>query len=184
VGSGKALKFRQMEHMYLDMSRAFVKEQDMEQADELGELPLSAHPNYVTPRGLMLLRERQAQAQRRLEGLGKDAFGVELERARIERELRWLAARIGSALPIAAATQPRDRVAFGASVVLANADSGTVQTYRIVGEDEADPEQGLVSWVSPLAKALHGAKVGDLVSWKRPAGDQELEVLKLSYATE
>jgi len=43
---------------------------------------------------------------------------------------------------------------------------------------------GLVSWVSPLAKALHGAKVGDLVSWKRPAGDQELEVLKLSYATE
>jgi len=170
--------------IYSGMSRAFVKEQDMEQADELGELPLSAHPNYVTPRGLALLRERQARAQQRLEGLGREAFGIELERARIERELRWLAARIASALPVAAAAQPRDRIAFGASVELANADSGAVRTYRIVGEDEADPERGLVSWTSPLVNALNGAKVGDVVTWKRPAGDLDLEVLKLSYAAE
>ena len=184
MGSGKDLKFREMGPSYAVMSRAFVKEQDLEQADELGELPLSPHPNYVTPRGLALLRGRQSETQRRLAKLGKDAFGAELERARIERQLRWLAARIASALPVSAATQPRGRVAFGAAVELANIDSGATQTYRIVGEDEADPERGLVSWVSPLAKALNGAKVGDVVTWQRPAGDQELEVLSVAYAAE
>ena len=166
------------------MSRAFVKEQDMEQADDLGELPLSEHPNYVTPRGLELLRKRQMEAQRALTGLGKDAFGAELERARIERELRWLSARVGSAQPISPDTQPQDRVGFGAAVELSNVDTGARQSYRIVGEDEADPERGLVSWVSPLAKALNGAKVGDVVAWQRPVGDQELEVLSLHYAAD
>ena len=166
------------------MSRAFVKEQDMEQADDLGELPLSEHPNYVTRRGLELLRKRQTETQRRLAGLGEGAFGAELERARIERELRWLSARISSAQPIAPDTQPRDRVGFGAAVELSNVDTGATQRYRIVGEDEADPEHGLVSWVSPLAKALNGAKVGDVVAWQRPAGDQELEVLSLDYAAD
>src|SRR5580692_2852061 len=102
------------------MSRAFVKEQDMEQADDLGELPLSEHPNYVTRRGLELLRKRQTETQRRLAALGEGAFGAELERARIERELRWLSARISSAQPIAPDTQPRDRVGFGAAVELSN----------------------------------------------------------------
>ena len=163
------------------MSRAFVKEQDMEQADELGELPLSPHPNYVTARGLELLRARLTEMQQRLAALGKDAFGAELERARIERELRWLSARVGSAQLISSATQSHDRVGFGAAVNLADADSGAALGYRIVGEDEADPEQGLVSWVSPLAKALSGARVGEVVTWKRPAGDVELEVLGIAY---
>ncbi len=163
------------------MSRAFVKEQDMEQADDLGELPLSPHPNYVTSRGLELLRARLTEMQQQLAALGKDAFGAELERARIERELRWLSARVGSAQLISSATQPRDRAGFGAAVELADVDSGETLRYRIVGEDEADPEQGLVSWVSPLAKALSGARVGDVATWKRPAGDLELEVLGIAY---
>lgn len=163
------------------MSRAFVKEQDLEQADELGELPLSPHPNYVTTRGLELLRARLAETQQRLAALGKDAFGAELERARIERELRWLSARIGSAQLISSATQPHDRAGFGAAVELVDVESGETLRYRIVGEDEADPEQGLVSWVSPLAKALSGARVGDVATWKRPAGDLELEVLGIAY---
>ncbi|MDX1401913.1 MAG: GreA/GreB family elongation factor, partial [Kiloniellales bacterium] len=48
-------------------------------------------------------------------------------------------------------------------------------------EDEADPASGKVSWVSPLAKALNGSKVGDVVVWRRPSGDLELEVLKITY---
>ena len=163
------------------MSRAFVKEQDSGQAEELGELPLSPHPNYVTPRGLELLRARQAAAQQRLAALGREAFGAELERARLERELRWLAARIGAALPITPAAQPRERVAFGAEVELRNGDSGETYRYRIVGEDEAEPERGLVSWVSPLAKALSGAQAGDVVTWHRPAGDVEIEVQAIRY---
>ena len=163
------------------MSRAFVKEQDAGPEDGAGELPLSPHPNYVTPRGLALLRARREQAQRRLAALPREAFGAELEKARIERELRWLAARINSAIPVDPARQPADRVAFGAAVDLADAGSGAEQRYRIVGEDEADPERGLVSWVSPLARALSGARVGDVVTWPRPAGEVELEVLGIAY---
>ena len=164
------------------MSRAFVKEQDTEHADALGELPLSPHSNYVTPRGLALLRARQQQVQERLAALPRDAFGAETDQLRLERELRWLAARLGGAIAVDPARQPADRVAFGAVVELADADSGAAHRYRIVGEDEADPERGLVSWVSPLARALNGACVGDLVAWPRPAGDLELEVLAISYA--
>ena len=163
------------------MSRAFVKEQGTEPADTLGELPLSPHPNYVTRRGLVLLRARQEQAQRRLAALPRDAFGAEMGQARLERELRWLAARIGGAIPVDPARQPADRVAFGAMVELTDANSGAAHRYRIVGEDQADPEHGLVSWISPLARALNGARVGDIVAWPRPAGDLELEVLKIGY---
>lgn len=166
------------------MSRAFVKEQDTGPAEPLHELPLSPHPNYVTPRGLDLLRARLEQAQLRLENLQRDAFGAEVERARLERELRWLAARVGGAIEIDPAGQPAERIGFGAAVELADADSGAEHRYRIVGEDEADPEHGLVSWVSPLARALSGAQVGDIVTWPRPAGDLELEVLGFRYPAE
>jgi len=166
------------------MSRAFVKEQDAGPDDGPGELPLSPHPNYVTPRGLALLRARLEQAQQRLAALPRESFGAELEKARIERELRWLAARLNSAILVDAARQPAERVAFGAAVELADAETGAEQRYRIVGEDEADPERGLVSWVSPLARALTGAHVGDIVTWPRPAGDVQLEVLGLAYPAE
>ena len=166
------------------MSRAFVKEQDAGPEDGTGDLPLSPHPNYVTPRGLALLRARQEQAQQRLAALPREAFGAELEKVRIERELRWLAARVGSAIPIDPARQLADRVAFGAAVELADTGTGAVHRYRIVGEDEADPEHGLVSWVSPLARALSGARGGELVTWPRPAGALELEVLAIRYPAE
>jgi len=158
------------------MSRAFVKEQDTEQADELGELPLSPHPNYVTSRGLELLRTRLAETQQRLGALRKDAFGAELERARIERELRWLSARIGSAQLISSAAQSQDRVGFGAAVELADADSGDTLRYRIVGEDEADPKAGSISFVSPVARSLLGKASGDVVG----SGDQELEIVAIA----
>jgi len=168
-------------HHHPAMSRAFVKEQDAGPEDGTGELPLSPHPNYVTPRGLAQLRARQEQAQQRLATLPRESFGAELEKARIERELRWLAARVNSVILVDPARQPVDRVAFGAEVELADAATGAGQRYRIVGEDEADPEHGLVSWVSPLARALGGARVGDIVTWPRPAGELELEVLAIRY---
>lgn len=160
------------------MSRAFVKEGDGdENAGDLPELPISEHPNYVTPRGMALLRSRLDDAARRVGALDADA---RLERAHIEREMRWLQARILGAITIAPERQPADRVAFGARVELVD-DDGQEYRYRVVGEDEADPEHGLISWVSPLARALHGARVGDSALWKRPAGDLNVEVLAIEY---
>ncbi|MGO4778379.1 GreA/GreB family elongation factor, partial [Lysobacter sp. 2RAB21] len=118
------------------MSRAFVKEGDGdENAGDLPELPISEHPNYVTPRGMALLRSRLDDAARRAAALDADA---RLERAHIEREMRWLQARILGAITIAPERQPADRVAFGARVELVD-DDGQEYRYRVVGEDEADP---------------------------------------------
>ncbi|MBX9402170.1 GreA/GreB family elongation factor [Lysobacter sp. BMK333-48F3] len=163
------------------MSRAFVKEGDGEPSSlDLPELPISEHPNYVTPRGMNLLRARLDEAGRRLGAIDADATGALLERAHLQRELRWLQARVLSAITIAPERQQADRVAFGARIELIDG-AGEEHVYRIVGEDEADPERGLISWVSPLARALHGARVGDSALWKRPAGDLAVEVLAIDY---
>lgn len=159
------------------MSRAFIKDTDPDIPEDLPELPLSEHPNYVTERGLAQLRERLVDAGQRLAAIDADAVGAKLERAMIARELRWLQARIGAAIVVAPVAR-RDRVGFGATVDVVD-DNGGEHRYRIVGEDEADPERGLVSWISPLARALDGARVGDSVVWKRPAGDLSVDVVAI-----
>ena len=70
---------------------------------------------------------------------------------------------------------------FGGTVTVAEDENE--RTFSIVGEDEADPEQGRVSWTSPLAKAVHGARVGDLRIWQRPKGNLELEILEIAEIT-
>lgn len=165
------------------MSRAFVKESDEDSASDLPELPVSEHANYVTARGQAQLRTRLAEAEQRLEAIDDNAVGAKLERATIERDMRWLQTRLLVAILVDIESPPRDRVAFGASVEVVDDDDRHYR-YRIVGEDEADPEQGLVSWVSPLARALNGAQVGDSVIWKRPAGDLAIEVLAIDYPTD
>lgn len=164
------------------MSRAFVKDADDNAGDALPDIAVSEHPNYATPRGLARLRERLDAAQARRDELkaGEPELAQQGELAALERELRWLKARVASAIEIDLAQQPRDRVAFGASVTVDSEDDGE-RTYRIVGEDEADAEHGLVSYVSPLAHALIGARVGDEVTWQRPAGDLKLEIVAIDY---
>ena len=89
---------------------------------------------------------------------------------------------MGSAIEVDLSQQPRDRVAFGALVTV-DSDEGEAR-YRIVGEDEADVEHGLVSYVSPLAKALLGARQGDEVVWQRPAGNLSVEIVAIDYPDE
>jgi len=164
------------------MSRAFVKDNDDDTPDALPELPASTHPNYVTPRGLAVLRERLADALARRDALKaneQDALAQRNELAALERDLRYLNARVASAIEVDLSKQPRDRVAFGATVTV-DSDEGE-RRWQIVGEDEADAEHGLVSYVSPLATALLGARVGDEVRWQRPAGDMTIEVLRIEY---
>ena len=158
------------------MSRAFVKESD--RPEPLPEIPLSEHPNHTTPAGLV--RQQQRLAQLRAGNVGEVGLEDEVARETAAREMRWLEARIASAIVVDPAQQPADRVAFGACVDVVDED-GAEATYRIVGEDETDAEHGSVSWLSPLAKAVLGAKVGEDVLWRRPAGDLRLEIVAIRY---
>jgi len=164
------------------MSRAFVKESDGEgPGDQLPDLPISAHPNYVTASGLAKLEARRAalQAERAPLAAGHDAFAHASHIARLDQEIRYLDARIASALPVDPKTIDHEVVGVGAVVTVQDTD-GERHHYHIVGEDEADA-RGLISWVSPLAKALMGKRVDDRVVWKRPRGDLELDIVEIRY---
>ncbi len=163
------------------MSRAFVKEGDGA-LDPLPDLPLSPHPNYVTPRGLAALQARLLAEQRRLAALKARPERLDkLPEAAAERDIRYLEARLRSALLLDTATLPLTEVAFGLAVTVAD-PSGGETTYEITGEDEADARRNRIAPQSPLARALMGAAVGDDVTWARPNGPLTLEILRISYA--
>jgi transcription elongation GreA/GreB family factor len=146
------------------MSVAFTREEDSEAAAaNLPDRPISPHPNLVTPEGLALLDEGLASA-RAAYAAAQAEGGVSADRtamARATRDLRYFGARRASAQRVDKPAE-RDRVAFGSTVAFARED-GRTQRFRIVGEDEADPADGSVSYVSPLARALLGKAVGDHV---------------------
>lgn len=156
------------------MSRAFVREADADLPELLPAKPLSPHPNRVTVRGLRQLRLQREAVRRQSEHTRDSVHKTELTRERV-----WLDARLASAILM---PPPADRrhAGFGAQVTLLD-DEGRTYCYRIVGEDEAAPEHGQISWVSPLASALDGAAVGDIVTWPRPAGDLDVEVREVHY---
>jgi transcription elongation GreA/GreB family factor len=160
------------------LSVAFTKEESAETAAEtlLPDRPISPHPNLVTESGLKAL-ERQLQDARTAYEAAQQIEDINERRRQSAiplRDVRYFAERIrtAQAMPAPAST---DRVAFGSTVTFSRPD-GRVQTYRIVGEDEADPKEGSISFVSPVAKSLMGKEVGDVVG----AGSQELEVVAIS----
>ena len=156
--------------MMFRMSRAFVKESDQD-ADPLPERPISEHPNLVTARGLSLIeaRVRELEAERSVARSASDASTL----ARVARDLRYFQARRDSARLV---TPPANtqQVRFGMRALLRLAD-GKECAFRLVGEDEADPNAGLISYVSPLAKSLMGKEVGDHL----PFGAQTAEIIAL-----
>ena len=145
------------------MSVAFTKETDYEaQAADLPDRPISPHPNLVTPEGLAMIEAELASA-RAAYTAAQAQGGVDTDRtamARATRDLRYWSARRASAQLL---EQPVDagKVQFGRTVAIERED-GRRQRFRIVGEDEADPAKGSVSYVSPLAAALLGKSVGDV----------------------
>jgi transcription elongation GreA/GreB family factor len=160
------------------VSVAFTKEDSAETAAEtlLPDRPISPEPNLVTPEGLVALERELATARKAYEAamLIEDVNEKRRHAAGPLRDLRYFAERVRSAqvMPAPATT---DTVAFGSTVTFSR-DDGRVQTYRIVGEDEADPQAGSISYVSPIARMLMGRSVGDLVN----VADRELEIVAIS----
>ena len=166
------------------MSRAFVKESDEDlTAGELPERPLPAHANYVTAKGLELLQSRVRELTEQHEQLKRESDENSEARQKvreIDRDLRYFRSQLERASLVDTAPQPRDQVHFGAVVKIED-DTGARHEFTIVGDDEADVAAGKISWASPLAHAMIGAKVGDTVVWKRPAGETDVYIVDIQY---
>lgn len=161
------------------MSKAFVKEGDGA-LDPLPDLPLSPHPNYVTPRGLAALQSRLRARQADLAALKARPDRLDkLPEAAAERDIRFLQARLHTAILTLPAKSPLTEVGFGLLVTVQD-PSGRETTYEITGEDEADATMHRIAPTSPLAHALLGAATGDSIIWHRPVGDMALTVLRIS----
>jgi transcription elongation GreA/GreB family factor len=151
------------------MSRAFVKEDAA--VENVIDRPISSHPNYVTAAGLQQI-ELALEAARHAHAAAQTS-GDRAELAKASSELRYWSARRGSA-QLVTPDPTRNTVQFGSTVT--NVRDGREQTFRIVGEDEADPAKGKISYVSPLARAIMNKDVGDTAN----LGDSEIEILPTS----
>jgi transcription elongation factor GreB len=184
------------------MSKAFVKE-DADDADDLPEeeqvaLPAGAK-NYITPDGFRRMQDELKHLQQterpkiveivswaagngdRSEN-GDYIYGKQRLRE-IDRRLRFLAKRLEIAEMVDPARQQNlDRVFFGATVTYAN-EAGDERTITIVGVDEVDAENGRVSWISPIARALMKAQEGDVVELRTPHGIEAIEVVEIRYGS-
>jgi transcription elongation GreA/GreB family factor len=160
------------------MSVAFTKEDSAETASEtlLPDRQISPHPNLVTEAGLKALEFQLDQAREAYQTaqMIEDVNERRRQAASPLRDVRYFAARIRTAQVIAGPVSA-DTVAFGSTVTFRRED-GRVQKYRIVGEDEADPKCGSISFVSPVARLLMGKAVGDVAG----TSDQELEIISIS----
>jgi transcription elongation GreA/GreB family factor len=160
------------------VSVAFTKEDSAETASEtlLPDRPVSPHPNLVTEGGLQALGSALQQAREAYEAAQQieDVNERRRQAATPLRDARYFAARVRTA-QIVATPSSTECVAFGSTVTFRR-DDGRVQKYHIVGEDEADPKAGSISYVSPVARSLMGKAVGDIVG----ASGQELEIIEIS----
>jgi transcription elongation GreA/GreB family factor len=162
----------------ITLSVAFTKEESAETASEtlLPDRPISANPNLVTENGLKALELQLRDAREAYEAAQK--IEDVNERRRLSaiplRDARYYSERLRTA-QLVPDPESTDVVAFGSTVTFSRAD-GRVQKFRIVGEDEADPKAGSVSFASPVAKSLLGKTVGEVVG----SGSQELEIIAIS----
>jgi transcription elongation GreA/GreB family factor len=160
------------------MSVAFVREESAEAAQEitLPERPISTHPNLVTRSGLKALERAAAESAEALKAAQAIEDAKERRRALelAAREARYFSERLASAILRPEPTS-KDAVAFGRRVTILR-DGERRQTFRIVGEDEADPRSGTISYVAPLARLLVGRQVGDVAD----LDGHEIEILEIA----
>jgi len=175
-----------MHELCLGVSKAFTRESDEGSGDEIAPLRPHVPPGmkrYITKEGADRLRQ-QANAlleEKRALVSGGSPGGIDTT-ARVRR-IDAAVQRIQQALDsVILAEPPADlgKVGFGASIRIRD-HQGEEETYQIVGLDEAEPSQGRISSISPLAQALMNSRAGDTVRFKSPAGDQELTILTVHY---
>jgi transcription elongation factor GreB len=162
------------------MSRAFVKEQDGGEplVRPEPELPPGTK-NHITPAGAARFRERLAETVAERARLGEGGL-AEARRQELEAEARWLERRLATFVETPPPEHPV-RVGFGTGVTV-EGERGQ-RKLSVVGVDEVDPATGAISWLSPMARALLGAAVGEVVTVSTPAGDEEWEILELEALT-
>ena len=172
------------------MSRAFVKEDDAGQAPIIpprAALPAGV-PNYVTPKGLALLRTELAELEAKRTqvetGLLDDS-----ERTRqltiLNAQMNALTARIANARLIDPGNQPSNQVRFGATVTLrtrSGAQASKEKQFTIVGVDEASVSQGKIAFIAPIARMLTGTHLGQILTLQMGPSQEEVEVVDISYA--
>jgi transcription elongation GreA/GreB family factor len=152
------------------MSRAFVTEPDTDETGtDLPDRVISSEPNYVTPEGLAMIEAEL----KRVHAQQASQHGETADLPHIARDLRYWQARRASAQVIEPVANP-DRVQFGTTVTIRR--DGREQTFKIVGEDEADPTKGTLSYVAPLARALMGKEEGDTVK----IGEDTAEIIQIT----
>jgi transcription elongation GreA/GreB family factor len=155
------------------MSSAFVKEQEGGEAfEDLPDRPISPHTNFVTSEGLAQIEAELTRLHE--EHAAAQAAEDKIALAKTSRDLRYWTARRASA-QIVQPPQDATEVHFGSTVTIER-DDGRRQTFRIVGEDEADPAKGTISYVSPVARALTGKRTGDVVH----AGNSDAEIVAIT----
>jgi transcription elongation factor GreB len=165
------------------MSRAVVKEDSTNQPEDLPERRPSGLPNYVTPQGKAGLQRRVAELEAASKALKMERSDDPLQKQRLrlaERDLLYYERRLKTAILVDNSGCGAVEARFGAHLVIKD-EAGTLQNYAIVGEDEADAAAGKISWASPLATALLGARPGVPLAWKRETGETRLEIVSVSY---
>lgn len=166
------------------MSRGFVKEEDQEEAPMIP--PRAALPegvtNYVTPEGLELLhKEKKELEEERVSIKIKDEAESRRAKAVVDGKLKLLNDRIASARVLDPQTQAKDEVRFGAKVKFKHTESGQVQEFRIVGVDEANVNEKKIAFIAPIARAVTGKKIGEIVPFNLGAETRNLEILEITY---
>lgn len=161
------------------MSRAFVKESDLEDLEQLPERTHSDLPNYITRAGLVNLEQIIKQLKQTIEQLeSSDQLDAKSKLSHALRDLRYFEERLQRAIPLDSPKQ-LDQVRFGHTVTLS--DSGGVEyKFTLVGEDEIDIDAGRISWASPIGKQLINREVGDEILWTRGEEQLPVEIVEIS----
>ena len=164
------------------MSRAFVKENDLEHAGiDIPERPVSQLSNYVTPNGYKQLKETIQLIETEIKSIKEleDSPENKQNKMKLERDLRYYLKRFETAILINK-HEDNNKILFGAHIILID-DNDETYKFQIVGEDEADIKQNKLSYVSPLAKELIGLTIGDEVFWKRADGNRVVFIDSINY---